>query len=247
VQDDPQTPVITANAGQPVRFRLVQPGGGTNGQVFTIHGHVWQEEPYTNNSTEIGDNPLSESIGSRDSYGAASHYDAVINKAGGENAVPGDYLYRTFVGGQITKGIWGIFRVAGACGPQCPDTVTITNYKKSSTAITVQGVNTVRPSTGLFAGNVNICAGQVNTCTQGGPGFLHRQPVDQVTGAWEFNSTQFPGPNQITAISDFGGKYTFIFEPQQAPSEAPAKLTPENKNNSTDRFEQKPLGVTKRP
>ncbi len=247
VQADPQTPVFTANAGQPVRFRLVQPGGGTNGQVFTLHGHVWQEEPYKNNSTEIGDNPLSQWIGSRDSYGAASHYDIVVPKAGGEGAVPGDYLYRTFIGGQIVKGIWGIFRVADACGgSQCPDTVTITSYTKTTTSFKVQGTDTVRPSTGLFAGTVNICSGQVNTCGSGDAGFLHTQPVDALNGTWEFNSTQ-TAPAQVTAISQFGGKYTITFEAPVVPTGTAAPVSPENKNNSTDRFEQKPLGTPKKP
>ena len=252
VQADPQTPVFTANAGQPVRFRLVQPGGSTNGQVFTLHGHVWQEEPYVNNSTEIGNNPLSQWIGSRDSYGAASHYDVVVDKAGGEGAIPGDYLYRTFIGNQITKGIWGIFRVAAACGnpnaPNCPDTVTITSYTKQGTHIKVRGTNTVDPKTGHFAPSVNICAGQVATCATNGPAFLHTQPVDPINGMWEFNGTVSAPPMQVTAISAFGGSNTYApFAPPAPPAQGPARITPETKNNSTDRFEQKPLGAPKKP
>jgi hypothetical protein len=244
VQADPQTPIFTANAGQPVRFRLVQPGGGTNGQVFTLHGHVWQEQPYKNNSTEIGENPLSEWIGSRDSYGAASHYDIVVSKAGGEDSVPGDYLYRTFIGAQIPKGIWGIFRVANACNGQCPDTVTITSFKPNGPNFTVQGSNTVRPSTGLFAPAVNICAGDVNTCTQGGTGFLHRQPVDAVNGTWQYNG---PAPDVITAISDFGGKNTFTREPQAPITQTPVKTETEKKDTSTDRFQTKSPTDPKKP
>ena len=26
--------------------------------VFNLHGHFWQDEPYTNNSKSIGNNPL---------------------------------------------------------------------------------------------------------------------------------------------------------------------------------------------
>ena len=248
VGEDPQTPVFTQNAGQPVRFRLVQPGGSANGQVFTLHGHVWQEEPYKNNSTEIGDNPLSQYLGSRDSYGAASHYDIVIDKAGGEGAVPGDYLYRTYIGDQILRGLWGIFRVADACGNpnalNCPDTVTISGYKRLP-KISVTGANTVDPKTGVFAKNVNICAGKVATCTQGGPGFLHKQPVDSISGLWQYNGAG-PGPAQVTAISEFGGKYT-AEEFKKPPTEVkpPAKAYPENKNSNTDRFQQKPLGEPK--
>jgi hypothetical protein len=251
VQADPQTPVFTASAGQPARFRLVQPGGSTNGQVFTLHGHVWQEEPYKNNSTEIGDNPLSQWIGSRDSYGAASHYDIVIDQAGGQGAVPGDYLFRTYVGNQILKGIWGVFRVAGACGDpnaaNCPDTVTITAYTKQGKNMKVQGVNTVDPKTGLFAPFVNICAGKVATCTQGGSGFLHRQAVGAISGTWEFNGTNNSPPAQVTAVSDFGGKYTYVPFVKPGTAVKTVKPNPENKNSSTDRFEQKPLGTPKKP
>jgi hypothetical protein len=247
VQADPQTPVFTANAGQPVRFRLVHPGGSTNGQVFTLHGHVWQEEPYKNASTEIGNNPLSQWIGSRDSYGAASHYDIVLDKAGGEGRVPGDYLYRTYVGAQIVKGLWGIFRVANACGdpnaPNCPDTVVITSYTKQGGNITVTGRNTVDPKTGLFAPTVNICSGKVDTCPEGSASFLHKQPVDPTDGTWQFTGPKSPAPVQVTAVSAFGGVYTYQpFVKPPTPVKKPLKLNPEYKNSNTDRFEQKPLG-----
>jgi manganese oxidase len=245
VMSDPQTPVFTANAGQPARFRLVQPGGSTNGQVFTLHGHVWQEEPYRNASTEIGNNPLSQWLGSRDSYGAASHYDIVLDKAGGEGAVPGDYLYRTYVGNQITKGLWGIFRVASACGdpnaPNCPDTVVITSYTKQGGNITVSGTNTVDPKTGLYAPTVNICAGKVDTCAEGSAAFLHKQPVDSKNGTWQFTGPKSPAPTQVTAVSAFGGIYTYSpFATPPAQPKAPLKPNPEYKNSNTDRFEQRP-------
>jgi hypothetical protein len=51
----------------------------------------------------------------------------------------------------------------------------------------------------------------------------------------------------LTAISEFGGKYTYTFEPPAPPTGAPAIVTPEHKNTNTDRFEQKPLGAPKRP
>ncbi len=110
VGGDPRTPVFTAPAGTPVRFRLAHsPGIGP--EVFTINGHVWQRQPYMNNSTQIGPNPLSQWIGSRDNHGATDHFDLVIDKAGGKGAVPGDYLYSVFLPGQANLGMWGIFRV----------------------------------------------------------------------------------------------------------------------------------------
>jgi hypothetical protein len=115
---DPQTPIFTANAGTPVRFRLMHPEGTGTAQVFTVNGHVWQREPYANDSTVIGNNQLSQWLGSHDSHGGTDHYDLVIDKAGGQNGVPGDYLYTTFVPNQNIYGSWGIFRVLDRNGRQ---------------------------------------------------------------------------------------------------------------------------------
>lgn len=122
---DPQTPIFTAEVGTPVRFRMMHPQGTGTAQVFTVNGHVWQREPYTNNSTVIGNNQLSQWLGSHDSHGGTDHYDLVIDKAGGQNGVPGDYLYTTFVPNQNFYGSWGIFRVLKngntvAGNPVCP-------------------------------------------------------------------------------------------------------------------------------
>ncbi|HEX8843169.1 MAG TPA: hypothetical protein VF791_00790 [Pyrinomonadaceae bacterium] len=108
---DPQTPIFTAIAGTPVRFRLMHPQGTGTAQVFTINGHLWQREPYINDSAVIGDNQLSQWMGSHDSHGGTDHYDIVIESAGGKNKIPGDYLYTTFVPNQNVFGSWGLFRV----------------------------------------------------------------------------------------------------------------------------------------
>jgi hypothetical protein len=52
----------------------------------------------------------------------------------------------------------------------------------------------------------------------------------------------------VTAISDFGGKYT-AEEFKKPPTEVkpPPKAYPENKNSNTDRFQQKPLGEPRKP
>jgi hypothetical protein len=117
---DPQTPIFTANAGTPVRFRLMHPEGTGTAQVFTLSGHVWQREPYINNSTVMGNNTLSQWLGSHDSHGGTDHYDIVIARAGGMNGVPGDYLYTSFVPNQNLYGSWGIFRVLDKNGKQVP-------------------------------------------------------------------------------------------------------------------------------
>ena len=112
VGGDPQTPVFTARAGQQVRFRVLNANGHARNNVINLHGHFWQEEPYTNNSTVIGNNPLSEIKGSQYGIGPSSHYEVIpVNGAGGGRRVTGDYLYRTQVSIMFDGGIWGIFRV----------------------------------------------------------------------------------------------------------------------------------------
>ena len=116
VQKDPQTPIFTAEVGDKVRFRLTHPFGTGTSQVFSLHGHVWQRNPYKNDSTEMGDNNLSQWIGSRDNHGSTDHFDMVMDKAGGEGGKPGDYLYTVFLPFQATQGAWGIFRVGHSKG-----------------------------------------------------------------------------------------------------------------------------------
>src|ERR1700752_2013362 len=112
VGGDPQTPVFTARAGQQVRFRVLTANGHMRNNVFNLHGHFLQEEPYTNNSKSIGNNPLSEVKGSQYGIGPSSHYEVIpLNGAGGARRVTGDYLYRTQSVFQFDGGIWGIFRV----------------------------------------------------------------------------------------------------------------------------------------
>ena len=55
--NDPVTPVFSSSRATPVRFRVLHPGGHSRNQGFILHGHEWQEEPYIDNSTKIGNNP----------------------------------------------------------------------------------------------------------------------------------------------------------------------------------------------
>ncbi|HEY6187252.1 MAG TPA: hypothetical protein VIW80_06230 [Pyrinomonadaceae bacterium] len=116
VSADPQTPIYTAQQGAQVRFRMLHPPGTGIVQVFSLHGHVWQRNPYAAGSTQIGDNRLSQWMGSLDNLGSTAHYDLVINQAGGPAGVAGDYLYSAFVPAKSQFGLWGIFRVLDASG-----------------------------------------------------------------------------------------------------------------------------------
>jgi hypothetical protein len=119
VMKNPQTPIFKALAGTPVRFRMLHPDGtgGFPDDVWTIHGHIWQEEPYVSStapSAKLGLNPFSQWMGSRDGFGPGNHFDILISSAGGINKVAGDYLYRSFPSSETAAGVWGIFRV---CDP----------------------------------------------------------------------------------------------------------------------------------
>lgn len=109
---DPQTPVFTAEAGQPVRFRLLQAGGHSRNIVFALHGHVWDKEPYVLNSTRLGRNDFSFWEGARMGHGPSNHFDVLVrNGAGGAHLITGDYLFRDQVGIGFDNGLWGILRV----------------------------------------------------------------------------------------------------------------------------------------
>lgn len=112
VGGDPVTPVFTATAGTPVRFRVVHPGGNQRNNVFQVEGHSWQEMPFTNGSTVMGDNPVSEWKGTQGGHGPTNYINAVLQGgAGGPYRVSGDYLYRDRASFQFDGGLWGIFRV----------------------------------------------------------------------------------------------------------------------------------------
>jgi hypothetical protein len=117
VQGEPKTPIFTAGIGDKVRFRMTHPFGTGTSQVFTLNGHVWQRNPYSTKSTVIGDNPLSQHLGSRDNHGSSDHFELVLDKAGGEVGRGGDYLYSVYLPSQANLGAWGLFRV-GPPGPQ---------------------------------------------------------------------------------------------------------------------------------
>ena len=115
----PFTPTFVATQGTPVRFRMLH-GEGLGGfpdNALTLHGHVWQEEPYLpdgsgNVSAVIGDNSsFSQWMGTRDGFGSGNHWDLVLKSAGGTNAVVGDYLFESLPIQENGVGVWGLFHV----------------------------------------------------------------------------------------------------------------------------------------
>ncbi|HSM85915.1 MAG TPA: hypothetical protein VLT16_07190, partial [Candidatus Limnocylindrales bacterium] len=115
VGGDPQTPIFTAKAGTPIRLRLLHPVGKQRNNIFQLHGHVWEEEPYTTTaipqggtvsgmtilgtpvvgSTVIADQPLSTNLfvnnpfsewqGSQMGVGPSSHFDIIPANGAGGN------------------------------------------------------------------------------------------------------------------------------------------------------------------
>jgi manganese oxidase len=193
VQADPQTPIFAASNNMPVRFRMVHPAG-VNEQIFTLHGHVWQEEPYVNGSTEIGNNAKSQWQGSRDGFGPNVSFDAVIERAGGAAGTPGDYLYRTFVGSIFQNGVWGLLRV-GEAGKDIVTILTFSNPATTGGKALIKGTTTVNPGTGRMANQVTI----FNT-TGGAMTELGKADVDPLTGAWPSSGDPFSAPGTVTSI-----------------------------------------------
>jgi manganese oxidase len=111
---DPATPLFTAPAGTPVRFRVPDVAGHPRQHGFTVFGHHWNFEPWTNNSTAQGVNLFTFEAGSYSGIGPTRH-DNILTNASGLFSIAGDYLYRTQESFQFSSGgLWGIFRVTPA-------------------------------------------------------------------------------------------------------------------------------------
>ena len=214
---DPQTPVFAAPQGVPVRMRMLHPAG-TSEEIITLHGQVWQEEPYTNDSTQIGSNDLSQATGSRDTFGANSSFDMVLNHAaGGAFNYPGDYLFRTFIGNDFMGGMWGLVRV----GDAGKDIVRVTLYEQvtptpgsSKSRILVTGVNTVNTSSGKMAGTVTVFAGQGTGKTR-----IADVPVDPMSGTWQLEADVANVPPQVTVVSAEGGSFVAALRTPPTPGQ----------------------------
>lgn len=119
---DPQTPVFDAFRNDPVRFRLLHPGGAQRNHVFHLHALAWEQTPYVSpatsevGSTALGDSAFSYLEGARMGIGPTCHDDLLIPSPSGHWDVPAnhiivDYMYRDFVSFHLDGGLWGLFRV----------------------------------------------------------------------------------------------------------------------------------------
>jgi hypothetical protein len=108
----PVTPVFYATVGTPLRFRVLEPGGHARNEVFAVHGHIWDKEPYIQDSEVEGQNNFSFWEGARMGHGPTNHFDSLIRYgAGGKAAAPGDYLFRDQTTFGFDNGLWGLLWV----------------------------------------------------------------------------------------------------------------------------------------
>lgn len=198
VGGDPQTPVFPVEAGKPLRLRWLYPGGdGEEGQVIAMHGHNWQEEPYVKQSTKIGNNKLSQVLGTQ-RFMPYEPINMVLPSAGGPFGVKGDYLYHVLY--NTRTGQWGILRVleAGKDGV----TIDAVRVEKNAT-VKVRGHNTVQPGTGEFAESVTLQLEAANgTLTE-----IAATVVESGTGRWQFSveAELLSGGSGIRVVSQHGG------------------------------------------
>ncbi len=198
---DPVTPVFVAPAGMATRFRLVVPSTSTSNAigaapVFIVHGHNWQEEPYTDDSTKIGNNRLSEYFGAVEA-GPNQKFDLVFDSAGGADKVPGDYLYDTYqTGGAV--GTWGVFRVT-------KEEVVIEKAQLADDALTASGLirSVTSNGDGKLPKQLKIYAADVSNARIE----LGEAQVD-AEGNWSFQTAitdlNKPVTIQVTALTENG-------------------------------------------
>jgi hypothetical protein len=210
---DPQTPIFSAAAGSSVRFRLTNPGGNTLLRLPEIFGHHWQEEPWQADSTRLGHNPLSETMGAT-FLGASQGLNLLIDDAGGSFGTAGDYLYRNLVVSPGSNAMWGLFRV----NPPAPDVLVISSMTPTGGGgAAIAGYVTPSVVDGTYAGSVAV----VKT-TDGAPALS--APVNPADGT--FSLTLASAPSVVTLRSSYGGSAEGAAPPAQTPAVA-SKLTAE--------------------
>lgn len=116
VHGDPNTPLVAATVGDPVRFRVACAGDKARAITFHLAGHPWQRFRNKNESPVLGVNGqfgpgaarTLSSAGTDDETEDAS--DCIT--AGGPTESAGDYIYQeTKQRRRLESGMWGLFRV----------------------------------------------------------------------------------------------------------------------------------------
>lgn len=111
-----QTPRFCALPGDPVRMRILFPNGHGRNHVIEVAGHNWDDQPFVNNSTELGPDLLSTYLGTRDVVGPGSNWNLLLTHgAGGSGRVAGDYQVRDTYSWGFDGGLWAVLRVNRRC------------------------------------------------------------------------------------------------------------------------------------
>ncbi|HYI41906.1 MAG TPA: hypothetical protein VE053_16475 [Allosphingosinicella sp.] len=111
-----QTPRFCAVPGDAVRMRVLFPNGHGRNHVIEVAGHNWDDQPFVNNSTELGTDALSTFMGTRDTVGPGSNWNMLLaHGAGGSGRVAGDYQVRDNYSWGFDGGLWAVLRVNQRC------------------------------------------------------------------------------------------------------------------------------------
>jgi hypothetical protein len=124
---DPATPVLKVKPGRETRLHFAVPHSTSRGTTIALHGHVWQRDPYVCDSSrygllgaclmtevgsrKLGDNPLGFAQGAQESFTSMAHWTYFLPKAGGADAIEGDFLFKDIGSFGNASGLWGILRV----------------------------------------------------------------------------------------------------------------------------------------
>ncbi|MGH9177297.1 MAG: multicopper oxidase domain-containing protein, partial [Acidimicrobiales bacterium] len=98
---DPDTPLLEAAAGDPVRLHVLAPWSEQS-QVFSVEGHRWPVEPDRQGTALVG----SVKVGGMEALTLR-----LDGGAGGPARLAGDYLYGAHREPYREAGLWGILRV----------------------------------------------------------------------------------------------------------------------------------------
>lgn len=100
IHGDPATPVFQAYPGDRVIFRTMMPADKPRNTGFTIHGHMWKNQP---------EDALSRTIPLKGAIIIGNKFDMELENGA---SCPRDYLYRSGnLKWDVESGMWGIFRV----------------------------------------------------------------------------------------------------------------------------------------
>ncbi len=140
-------PVFTAAPGQPTRIHLLNGASTDRDSTFILHGHVWQRDPFVcpgqsdlglvgrcnpNEpvpSQALGNNPQGKYVASQEGMGHNYGHWPILIRAGGTDAVPGDYLFRDYSPSGNTAG----------CGASCGCSKAATRRRAGTPAVTNSG------------------------------------------------------------------------------------------------------------